>query len=77
MPTITNAPAISESIPVAIDITAPTAGRFASTLTSELVTCDSMIARPARTSTPAKMIAIPTDISVRRRRPRARRIASA
>ena len=74
---MTNATAISLSIEVAIDMTASPAGLFASTFTSELTTAESTIERAANTSTPATTIANPTDIRVRRRRPGARKIASA
>ncbi len=53
------------------------AGLLASFLTSAETVWDSMIERPASTSTPAKMIANPTVISALRRRPVARKIASA
>lgn len=76
-PTTTNAPAISLSIVVAIDMTAIAAGRTESVLTSESVTYDTITVRARNTSTPANTIEIPTFISVRRRYPRASHIASA
>ena len=72
-----NALAISFSIDVAIDSTACAAGLTASVFTRESVTCETIRLRPTNTMIPAVRIAIPTVISVLRRKPPASAIASA
>ena len=72
-----NAIAISERIWVPIAITARAAGRFAVLWTIEFTSAVWRMWRATTPSTPATTIENPTDISVRRLRPRARPIASA